>query len=227
MEISVIVPVYNEKRKVEDVLRALLDLPLSLDIILVNDGSTDGSKELLDELHLTLPFQLFHHTTNTGKGSAIRTGLLHARAPYTIIFDADMEYDPKDIIILYAYRSPHTTIYGSRYLHKEKVTQPFVPRYANIFLSVLMTYLFNPPSRLTDVETCLKLIPTHILKNMGLTRNDFTIEIEITGKLLHSHIPIHEVPVNYTYRTYAQGKKITWRDGWKAVIAIVRVRWGM
>ncbi|OGW83062.1 MAG: glycosyl transferase [Omnitrophica bacterium RIFCSPHIGHO2_02_FULL_51_18] len=224
MKLSVVVPVYNERNTIEKILEAILAVPLEKEIVIVDDGSNDGTRELIRERfsqHRDL--KLIFHEKNKGKGEAVHTGIREASGDMVIIQDADLEYDPKDYVPLIQNmeRSGINVVYGSRFLNKQKVTSDW-HRFVNYFLTALTNGLFGV--RLTDMETCYKLFRAPLIKRMPLRSRGFEIEVELTAKLLKSGEKILEVPISYKGRSFHEGKKIGWRDGIKAVVALFRYR---
>lgn len=214
MKLSIIIPAYNERATIERVfarVSAAPTLDYSKEIILVDDGSTDGTTEILARLARTYHAVLLRHEKNIGKGGAIKTALMQASGDLVLIQDADLEYDPADYPkLLAAHRPQSPVVYGSRNLGKTN------RGYAHYVLgAALLTRLTNLlfRSRLTDVYTCYKLIPLATLKDITLTQNGFSFESEVTAKILKKHIPIIEVPINYYPRSFSNGKKIRLWDG--------------
>lgn len=224
--LSIVVPVYNEARTVAAVIDRLLsiDLPLPREIIIVNDGSTDGTREVLDALPSRPDvLRVIHAERNGGKGSAIRTGFAAATGTILAIQDADLELDPAQLAVLVAPILDGRTrvVFGSRFL----AGTPDAPLHtivANRFLTGLTNVLYG--ARITDMETCYKVMETPIAQALRLQANRFDIEPEITAKLLRAGHHIHEVPVRFEPRSRAQGKKIGWRDGVKAIDVLIRHR---
>lgn len=216
MKLSVVIPVYNERTTIEKVIRLIQSVPVDKEIIVVDDGSTDGTREILAQMRSEPNIQTIFHSQNGGKGKAVRTGLEAAASEAVIIQDADMEYDPMDYIPLLQVlqQSGADVVYGSRFLSGKKVTSGW-HRFVNFFLTMLTNILYG--SKLTDMETCYKLFRKSVLPKLNLVCNGFEIEVEITAKLLKNKFRIVEAPVSYKGRTYHEGKKIGWKDGLKAV----------
>lgn len=221
VKLSVIVPVYNEEKTVATVLKKLVAVKDVAEIVVVDDGSQDKSGEIIKKLKLK-KVQYFRKE-NGGKGSAIRYGLDKVTGNYTLIQDADLEYDPADIPLLLepVRRDRAHIIYGSRFLGPH-LNLLFWHRVGNHVLNLLVNILYN--TTLSDMETCYKLIPTELFRKINLHSNNFDIEPEITCKLLRRGHWIYEVPISYVGRTFAEGKKITWKDGISAVFIILRLR---
>jgi glycosyltransferase involved in cell wall biosynthesis len=224
--LSIIVPVYNEESTVGNVIDRLLaiDLPVDREILVINDGSTDGTRRVLDALPLRgETLRIVHAEKNGGKGRAIRTGFEQARGTIVAIQDADLELDPAEIANLVQPILARQTevVYGSRFLNGASGV-PFISAAANRFLTGMTNVLYG--SSLTDMETCYKVMRTHIARALELEANRFDIEPEITAKLLRAGHRIVERPVRFEPRSRAQGKKIGWRDGVQAVAVLARHR---
>ena len=223
-ELSVIVPVYNEKGTVRRILALVQDVPVRKEIIVVDDGSTDGTAQLLRaEFGSKEGFVTLFHERNQGKGSAIRTGIRQARGTAVIIQDADLEYNPRDYAeLLKPMREGRASVvYGSRFLEGKRVTSGW-HRFVNYFLTAFTNLLYG--SHLTDMETCYKLFRTESLRRLSVESAGFEIEVELTAKTLKSGERILEVPISYKGRSFHEGKKIGWTDGLKAMSALVRYR---
>ena len=224
--LSIIVPVYNEVRTVRAVIDRLLtiDLPVAREILVVDDGSTDGTRDVLgvaaaEQLQVTI----INAARNGGKGSAIRLGLQRASGTIIAIQDADLELDPRQLVELIApiLKGDTAVVYGSRFLDGRSGA-PLVTTVANRILTGATTVLFG--SRLTDMETCYKVMRVEVARSLTLSANRFDIEPEITARLLRMGHAIHELPVRFDPRSRAQGKKIGWRDGVRAVQVLVAER---
>jgi glycosyltransferase involved in cell wall biosynthesis len=224
--LSIIVPVYNEARTVRAVLDRLvaIDLPAPREILIVDDGSTDGTRDVLETaMRDDLPVSVIHATRNGGKGSAIRLGLQQARGSIVAIQDADLELDPQQLatLVLPILTGTADVVYGSRFLDGRSQA-PWMSVAANRFLTGLTNLLYG--SQLTDMETCYKVMRMEIARSLALTSNRFDIEPEITAKLLRRGHRIHELPVRFDPRSRAQGKKIGWHDGVRAISVLVANR---
>lgn len=221
MKLSVIVPVYNEEATVKIILDRLLKEKNVSEVIVVDDGSTDKTPKILKKMrHRKLKF---FTKQNGGKGSAVRYGLGKVTGDYVMIQDADLEYSPEDIPLLLApiKKGYVEVVYGSRFLgpHSNLL---YWHRKGNEFLNFLVNVLYN--TTLTDMETCYKVVPTALMREIGITSNAFEMEPEITCKLLRRGVKIYEVPISYIGRDFSEGKKITWRDGIGALKTIFRLR---
>ena len=224
--VSIVVPVFNEESTVRAVIERLLSmrLPIPREILVVNDGSTDGTRGVLDALAADPSLRIIHAAVNGGKGRAIRTGFEQARGTIVAIQDADLELDPAQIGDLLApiLDGQAVVVYGSRFLRGWRGA-PTVTIAANRFLTGLTNVLYG--SRLTDMETCYKVMRTELARRLELEANRFDIEPEITAKLLRAGHTIVERPVHFEPRSRAQGKKIGWRDGLKAISVLFKHRW--
>lgn len=222
MKLSVVVPVYNEEATVKKILKKLLKVKEIDEIVVVDDGSTDGTKKILDA-QKSKKIKIYRQQ-NQGKGSAVRLGLGKVSGQHVLIQDADLEYDPQDIehLLQNIDRDGVEVVYGSRFLgpHSNLL---FWHRVGNYFLNALVNLLYN--TTLSDMETCYKLIPTDLLKELDLKANGFDLEPEITCKLLKRKIKIFEVPISYVGRDFDEGKKITWKDGVTAFWTVIKLRY--
>ena len=224
--LSIIVPVYNEARTVRQVIDRLLTIPLPLDreIVVVDDGSTDGTAEVLRAV-APVPdvLTIVHAQKNAGKGSAIRLGLARARGSIIAIQDADLELDPVQLgdLVRPILAGESDVVYGSRFL-AGRPPGPWLSVAANRALTRLTNVLFG--GRLTDMETCYKVMRMPIARGLQLESNRFDIEPEITAKLLRQRRRIIERPVKFDPRSRASGKKIGWRDGFHAVAVLLKYR---
>ena len=224
--LSIVVPVYNEESTVRAVIERLLsiDLPVAREILVINDGSTDGTRGVLDALPPSgEALRIVHAPVNGGKGRAIRTGFEQARGSIVAIQDADLELDPAELATLVRpiLAGESDVVYGSRFLHGSQGA-PWLSVAANRFLTALTNVLFG--AHLTDMETCYKVMRSEIARDLRLEANRFDIEPEITGKLLRAGHRIIERPVRFEPRSRTQGKKIGWRDGVKAIAVLTKLR---
>jgi glycosyltransferase involved in cell wall biosynthesis len=225
-KLSVIVPVLNERNTVAEIVRRMraVELPAGLDreIIVVDDGSTDGSVDVLHQLHDST-VRVVIHERNRGKGAAVRTGFAHSTGDLILIQDADLEYDPEDWPKLLApvLRGKAVVVYGSRFTG-ERRNMLFLHWIGNRFLSLVTNVLYN--TTLSDMETCYKLIARSVLESLELHADRFDIEPEITAKILKRRIRIYEVPISYAGREFDEGKKIAWHDGFAALWMLLKCR---
>jgi glycosyltransferase involved in cell wall biosynthesis len=225
MKLSVIMPVFNERPTIETIIKRVEDVGLADEIIVVDDGSTDGTRELLNELadqHEKIVLIL--HENNQGKGAAVRTGILAAKADLVLIQDADLEYDPRDYpaLIKPIDEGLADVVYGSRFLGAPRRVTMFWHMVANKLLTLMTNFLYN--SILTDMETCYKLFKREIIKDIPLRSKRFEFEPEITAKLLKRKVRIFEVPITFNPREYEEGKKIGLSDAFEAVWALIKYR---
>lgn len=221
--LSVIVPAYDEAATIEAVARRLREVPLRIEIVAVDDASTDGTGAVLDRLAAEgLVDRVIHHPTNRGKGAALRSGIAAVSGDVVVVQDADLEYDPGDLPTLLApIRSGRAdAVYGSRFQGGPRRVLFFWHAVGNHFLTLLSNMLTN--LNLTDMETCYKLVRADLLKRLPLTSDRFGFEVELTARLSQARARIWELPITYSGRTYAEGKKITWRDGVAAIVHILR-----
>lgn len=224
--ISIIVPVYNEEATIGAVVERVLavDLPAAREVIVVNDGSRDGTPAVLDVLGRTHPdLVIVHVPVNQGKGHAVRLGITRTRGTVVTMQDADLELDPAEIAGLVApiLDGAADVVYGSRFMHGYAGV-PGMTRLGNRGLTALTNVLYR--STLTDMETCYKVMRGDIARGLTLTANRFDIEPEITARLLRAGWRIVERPVAFQPRSKAAGKKMRWRDGWQAIRTLVRCR---
>jgi dolichol-phosphate mannosyltransferase len=224
--LSILVPAYNERRTIGDVLDRLvaIDLPIPREIIVVDDGSTDGTRDVLDEARKRLPgVQAVFTPNNRGKGYSIRAGLAKATGTIVAIQDADLELDPAQLADLIGpiLEQRTSVVYGSRFLNGRGHT-PLVSYAANRALSGATNWLFG--SSLTDMETCYKVMRTSVARSLVLEADRFEIEPEITARLLQAGHKILERPISFRPRSRAAGKKIGWRDGVAAIRTLIRCR---
>ena len=222
--LTVITPVFNERATVAEVIRRMraVELPLVLQIIAVDDGSTDGSDKVLSALEDST-VRVLRHKVNQGKGAAIRTGLAEARGDLVLIQDADLEYDPDDWPRLLdpILRGKARVVYGSRFTGERKNMLP-LHWVGNRLLSLVTNVLYS--STLSDMETCYKLFDAEVLDGLNIVSDRFEFEPEITAKVLRRGHRIYEVPISYAGREPDEGKKITWLDGFGALKALVKFR---
>ena len=227
-KLSIIIPVYNEAATIGKVIQVMSELELingvEKEIIVVNDASTDESAdEIRKEVENFPQVQVIHHQINTGKGGAIHTGIKEATGDYTIIQDADLELDPTEInnLLQKVVDGEADVVYGSRFLKTNQKGGTFLSNMANGFLTRLSNLIFR--IKITDMETCYKLVPTATFKSLNLVEQRFGFEPEITAKLAKfKELKWAEVPITYNPRTEEQGKKIGWKDGFRAIWCILK-----
>jgi len=228
MKLSIIIPVYNEENTILEVIDRVkrADIgKISKEIIVVDDFSKDKTRVILDKIKDN-SIKLFFHQFNQGKGAAIRTALKHVSGDYILIQDADLEYDPSDYskLLKPVLKSNANVVYGSRiFVIKDNLAKMYKLHYiGNVFLTFATNLLYG--SRITDMETCYKLIKTDIVQGLNLKAKRFDFEPEITAKILKKGFKIVEVPITFNSRKFSDGKKITWRDGIKALLYLVKYR---
>jgi len=230
--LSIIIPVYNEEKTIQKILQKVLDVkvPVKKEIIIVDDGSTDSTAEKIRQFISNHQEIQHFHKKNTGKGSAIRYGFEKAKGDIFVIQDADLEYDPNEFnkLLNPILQEGYKVVYGSRYLSekghlKEHHGLTFkIHKFGNKILSLITSLLYGV--QISDMETCYKMFTREVYENIKLTADDFSIEPEITAKIIKKGYKIKEVPINYFSRDYAEGKKITWTDGIKALISLIKWR---
>ncbi len=222
--LCVVMPVFNEAATVEEVIRVVLAQPLVEELICVDDFSSDGTRAVLEKLAASEPrMRVFSHMVNMGKGAALRTGISHARSAYVIIQDADLEYDPHEYpkVLGPILGNRADVVFGSRFLGSEahRVLY-FWHSVGNTFLTLLSNMFTN--LNLTDMETCYKAFRREIIQSIAIEENRFGFEPEITAKVARLGVRIYEVSISYHGRTYAEGKKVGWRDGVSAIRCILK-----
>lgn len=224
MELSIIVPVYNEEKTLPIIMRRLLALPIDKEIITVDDASRDESKTILRRLAQEGNITLLVHDVNRGKGAAIRTGLEHASGEYTIIQDADLEYDPADIVSLLRSAQEHNAgaVFGSRVQNPRSGISYKRYYWGGRLLTLLANVLYGV--NISDESTCYKLVRTDLMKSLGLTCRRFEFCPELVAKLGRRKIKILEIPISYWPRKMKEGKKIRWYDGAMAIWTLVKHR---
>jgi len=223
--LSVVMPVFNELATVEEVIRRVLAVPLRIELVVVDDCSTDGTRDLLAKLQGELGFVLLLQQRNQGKGAALRRGFEVVTGNLVVIQDADLEYSPEELpqLIALICEGRADVVYGSRFIGRHRVFL-FTHYMGNRFLTFLTNVLYN--TMLTDMETCYKVMRTEVLRSMTLESNGFGIEPELTAKIFRRRLRVYEVPISYDGRGYDEGKKIGWRDGVVAVWVLLKYRFG-
>jgi glycosyltransferase involved in cell wall biosynthesis len=225
MRVSFLVPAYNEAATISALLDAVWALDLDKQVVVVDDGSTDGTGELVEQWRGGRDGVVLLRQENRGKGAAVRAAIPHADGDISVIQDADLEYDPADVpaLIEPIERGVADVVYGSRLSGgRPQRAYLFWHLVGNRFLSLLTNLLYN--TTLSDMETGYKAFRTEVLRSLDLRQDDFGIEPEITAKVCKRKLRVYELPIAYYGRTYAEGKKITWRDGFKAIRVLFGVR---
>jgi glycosyltransferase involved in cell wall biosynthesis len=221
--LSVVMPVYNERTTIEEIIRRVLAVPLRIELIVVDDGSKDGTRDILPELARQLNFTLILQPRNAGKGAALRRGFQEVTGDLVVIQDADLEYSPEEFpqLIELICQGRADVVYGSRFLGRHRVFL-FTHYAGNRLLTLITNVLYN--TMLTDMETCYKVMRVDVLRSMALESDGFGIEPELTAKIFKRHYRVYEVPITYDGRGYDEGKKITWRDGVVALWVLLKYR---
>jgi glycosyltransferase involved in cell wall biosynthesis len=216
-------PVYNERQTIDTIIRRVLAVPLRLQLIVVDDGSTDGTRDTLKVLASELGFTLILQPSNAGKGAALRRGFEEVKGDLVVIQDADLEYSPEEFpdLISLICQGRADVVYGSRFLGRHRVFL-FTHYAGNRLLTLITNVLYN--TMLTDMETCYKVMRAEVLRSFRLQSNGFGIEPEITAKIFKRGSRVSEVPITYDGRSYDEGKKITWRDGVVALWVLLKYR---
>lgn len=221
--LSVLMPVYNEKATIEQIIAKVQAVEIPQEIIIVDDCSKDGTREMLKAMEGREGLRIFYHDVNKGKGAALQTAISHIQGTHVVIQDADLEYDPADYPVLLRpiLESNADVVYGSRFLGSRRVFL-FSHYVGNRFLTFLTNLLYS--CTLTDMETCYKCFKREVFDKVKLRSQRFNIEPEITAKILKNKFRVFEVPITYSGRDFDEGKKITWRDGFSAIAALVKFR---
>ena len=220
--LSVVMPVYNERTTIDEIVRRVLAVPLRIELIVVDDGSKDGTAEILDGLQREMKFTLLHQA-NAGKGAAIRRGFAAVTGDIVVIQDADLEYSPEEFpqLIELICQGKADVVYGSRFLGRHRAFM-FAHYVGNKLVTFATNLLYN--TMLTDMETCYKAMRVEVVRSMTLRSNGFGIEPEMTAKIFKRGYRVYEVPITYSGRGYDEGKKITWTAGLVALWVLLKYR---
>jgi glycosyltransferase involved in cell wall biosynthesis len=223
LKVSVVIPVYNEERTIEEIIRRVQAVPVEKEIVVVDDCSTDGTPTVLEQLAAAGEIRLFRHKVNRGKGAACRTGIKQVQGDVVIIQDADLEYDPEDYpSLLEPIRKGRSkVVYGSRFLGPHKAMY-FWHSVGNKTLTLVTNILYD--TTLTDMETCYKVFTADIARKLDLKSDRWGFDPEITAKILRMGHRIYEVPISYTGREFWEGKKISWKDGFTVIRTLIKYR---
>ena len=221
--LSVVMPVFNERATIEEIIPRVLAVPVRIELIVVDDCSTDGTRDLLTALQKQHTFKLIFQPQNGGKGSALRRGFQEVTGDLVVIQDADLEYSPEELpeLIELICKGRADVVYGSRFLGRHRVFL-FTHYLGNRLLTSITNVLYN--TMLTDMETCYKVMRTEVLRSFSVESNGFGIEPELTAKIFKRHYRVYEIPISYDGRGYEEGKKITWRDGIVALWVLLKFR---
>ncbi len=225
MKISVIIPVYNEVNTITEIISRVKDVGLDKELIIVDDFSTDGTRDLLHKMDGSRDMRILYHEKNMGKGAALRTGFQHVSGDIVIIQDADLEYNPQEYhkLIRPIIDNRADVVYGSRFITTEERRVLFFWHYmGNSFLTLLSNIFTN--LNLSDMETCYKVFKADIVKRLKIEEDRFGFEPEITAKIAKMRCRIYEVGISYSGRDYSEGKKIGWKDGVRAIWCIVKYK---
>ena len=230
-DLSIIIPVYNEIKTIKKIIKKIKDLKVRKQIIVVDDGSNDGTRDVLIKNKNKID-KLIFHKNNLGKGAAIISAKKYIKGKYVAIQDADLEYDPKDLIKIFKYikKNDLNIVYGSRVLNKNKFQKTknfthFIRIWGNIFLTFVSNVINN--QNLTDAHTCYKVFNSSIFKKINLKEKGFSFCPEVTTKLSNKNFKIHEVSISYKGRTYEEGKKISSSDGFDALYSLIKYKYFM
>jgi len=224
VKLSIVMPVYNEKDTIEEIIRRIRATPFEKEIIIVDDFSTDGTRELLQGMENEPDTRVFYHERNMGKGAALRTGFGQVTGDIVIVQDADLEYDPGEYhnLIKPILEDKADVVYGSRFMGGPRRVLYFWHTVGNRILTIFSNMMTN--LNLTDMETCYKVFRREIIERITIKSNRFGVEPEITAKIAKLGARVYEIPISYHGRKYSEGKKIGWKDGINALYSIIRFR---
>jgi glycosyltransferase involved in cell wall biosynthesis len=221
--LSVVMPVYNERETIREIIARVLAVPMRIELIVVDDCSSDGTRDILVDLQRQHGFKLYLQEKNGGKGAALRRGFAEVTGDIVVIQDADLEYSPEEFpeLVSLICQGRADVVYGSRFLGRHRVFL-FTHYAGNRLLTILTNVLYN--TILSDMETCYKAMRTEVLRSFRVESNGFGIEPELTAKIFKRKYRVYEVPITYDGRGYDEGKKITWRDGVVALWVLLKYR---
>jgi len=221
--LSVVMPVYNERATLDEIVSRVLRVPMRIELVAVDDASSDGSWERLLELSRERGFKVLLQDRNRGKGAAVRRGIAETSGDVIVVQDADLEYSPEEYpeLVDLIVRGKADAVFGSRFIGRHRCFL-FTHYLANLFLNLVTNVLYN--TTMTDMETCFKAVRADVMKGLDLKSNRFGIEPEITAKLFKRGARVYEIPITYEGRDYSEGKKISWRDGFPALWTLVKYR---
>lgn len=224
MILSIVIPLFNEKNTIHEILKRVRRTPFDKEIIIVDDFSSDGSREILKGMENDPDLRIFYHDKNMGKGAALRTGFGHVTGDIVIVQDADLEYDPEEYadLIKPILDDKADVVYGSRFLGAPHRVLFFWHSVANKMLTNMSNMLTN--LNLSDMETCYKIFRREVLEKISIKSNRFGVEPEITAKIARLNVRIYEIPITYSGRKYSEGKKIGWKDAVSAFFAIIKFK---
>lgn len=225
MKLSVIIPVYNERRTIDLLIEKVLKVPIEKELIIVDGNSFDGTKEILAKFEGKKDILVIYQKEKAGRGSAIKEGIKHAKGDIVIFQDADLELDPNDYPFLLEpiEKQEATVVFGSRFLRKHQTAKMgFFQYWGNMVINFLVNLLFS--TKLTDVETCYQVFKKEAIDNIEIENNDFAFTVELTVKLLKKGYNIKEIPISYIPRGRQEGKKIYWQDGFASVWTIFKYK---
>jgi glycosyltransferase involved in cell wall biosynthesis len=224
LKLSVIIPCFNEEKTIREILNQVMETNRAFEIVIVDDGSTDKTREILQEYEGKEVIKIIFHEQNQGKGAAVRTGLEHATGDVMLIQDADLEYDPRDYekLLQPIEEGRAKAVYGSRFLGGPRRTMFFWHMLGNRFLTLITNVLFD--TILSDMETCYKVFTADLAKNLNLKSHGWGFDPEITAKILRQGVRIYEIPISYAGREFEEGKKISWRDGFTVLWTLLKYR---